>query len=281
MNEENTNGGGENPVEIESSVALSPDAQTIDVQIATARRYPRSIKAFMDSALSMATIDQSTAESCFYVLTRKDKDGEVKSIEGPGVRLAEICAAAWGNLRFGSRIVGEDDKFVTAQGMAFDLQNNVAMTIEVRRRITNKHGRRYSDDMVAVTANAASAIALRNAIFRVIPKAFIDPIYKAAKKVAVGTAETLDARRRKLLDRFAKMGVGQERIMTSMGLKGLADIDLEMMEKLIGLGTAIKDGEITIETAFPVATQAEAGTKTDSIAAKLKSKIEQESGANG
>ena len=115
------------------------------------------------------------------------------------------------NLRYGSRIVGEDDKWVIAQGMAHDLETNVAMTIEVRQRITDKYGKRYLDDMVVVTANTACAIALRNAIFKVVPKTFVDSIYESAKRVAIGDATTLASRRQKALEYFQKMGVSLDR----------------------------------------------------------------------
>ena len=50
----------------------------------------------------MATIDAEVAGSCFYKLSRGGK-----TIEGPSVRLAEIVASAWGNLKFGARIIDE------------------------------------------------------------------------------------------------------------------------------------------------------------------------------
>jgi hypothetical protein len=43
----------------------------IDIQITTARRFPRSIEQFQKKALSMATIDEETAASCFYVLPKR------------------------------------------------------------------------------------------------------------------------------------------------------------------------------------------------------------------
>ena len=61
----------------------------IDVQITTAKRYPRSVTAFRREAEEMATLDEETAGSMFYVLPRAGKN-----IEGPSVRLAEIVGSA-------------------------------------------------------------------------------------------------------------------------------------------------------------------------------------------
>ncbi len=262
-------------IETEEQVnQLEQPSSEIDIQVATAHRYPRSISSFKKMALDIVTSDQETAESCFYMLPRGGKN-----IEGPGVRLAEIVGLAWGNMRSGARIVGEDDKFILAQGMAHDLERNVAVTVEVRRRITDKYGKKYRDDMIAVTANAACSIALRNAIFKVVPKTFVDSIYKIAKQAAVGDAQTLNDRRHKVVDRFAKMGVPKERIFSAMGVSGIEDITLEIVEKLIGLGTAIKDGDIHVDAAFP-AVQAvqKSSSKTESVAQKIKLKAEKKEG---
>jgi hypothetical protein len=163
----------------------------IDIQIATARRFPRSIEVFQKKALSMATIDEETAASCFYVLPKRK--GSEKAIEGPSARLAEIVASAWGHMAIAGRIVEEGDRFIVAQGAAWDLENNVRRAVEVRRRITTRDGGRFSDDMIAVTCNAAIAIATRNAVFQIVPQAYTRQIYHECRAVAVGTAR--DARR--------------------------------------------------------------------------------------
>src|ERR1041384_5594363 len=98
----------------------------IEAQVQTARRFPRSIRAFQQETRSMACLDEDTAASCFYALPRGGH-----SIEGPSARLAEIIASAWGNCRFGARVVSEDDRFITAQGFFFDVQKNAAVAFEV------------------------------------------------------------------------------------------------------------------------------------------------------
>jgi len=254
---------------------IAEDNNSIDIQIKTAHAFPRSIKTFKDMAMTMATADAETAESCFYVLPRGGK-----SIEGPSVRLAEIVGSAWGNVRYGARIIREDDKFIYAEGMAFDLERNVAMTIEVRRRITNKYGKKYPDDMIGTTANAACSIALRNAIFKVIPKAFVDPIYKAAKQAAIGDIQTLETRRSKMIDHFGKMGVDPSRIYWAMGIVGIEDVDLLKLEQLMGMATAIKDGDMHIDEAFPPVPKDGEPDKNESKPKSLTEKIKKKNEMN-
>src|SRR5687767_2260566 len=104
--------------EVISTTALEQITRgEIDMQVATAKRYPRSISNFKQKAMEMATLDEETAESCFYNLPR---DG--KEIQGPSARLAEIVASAWRNTRSGARVIANDGKSITAQGFCHDLE---------------------------------------------------------------------------------------------------------------------------------------------------------------
>jgi hypothetical protein len=221
----------------------------VDVQISTARRYPRSIKTFRDTALSMATLDEQTAASCIYAVPR---DG--KTIEGPSARLAEICASAWGHMRIEAKTVDEDDRFVTSRGTAWDLQANVAIAFEVRRRITGRQNKKYSDDMITTTANAASSIALRNAVFKVIPAAFWRQVYDAARKAAIGDVKTLATKRAEMAEYFGKMGVRPEQLIAAVGAASLEDITGDQLVTLRGIANSLKEGETTVEEAFPAST---------------------------
>lgn len=218
----------------------------VAAQLDAAHRYPRSPTRFLREALSLATFSVDVAEACMYSLPR---DG--KMLNGPSVRLAEICASAWGNLHVGARVIDTTDREVVAQAVCWDLQTNVRVTIEAQRSILTKTGKRFSDDMIRVTGMAAISIALRNAIFRVIPRSYVQAVYEKARKVAVGDAETLVARRDDVLGRLVKMGVQQERVFARLGVAGATDITLEHLETLIGLGTAIKAGDLPLDEAFP------------------------------
>ena len=69
----------------------------------------------------------------------------------------------YGNLQLSSRIVEVADTYIVAQGVVWDLEANVRISTETRR-ITTEEGRRYNEDMIMMTGNAAASIALRNAI---------------------------------------------------------------------------------------------------------------------
>jgi hypothetical protein len=230
---------------VEASTVELLNRSEIDQQIATAHKFPRSIKAFRNEALQMVTLSESVAQECIYALPR---DGKV--IEGPSARFAEVVASAWGNSRAGARVVSDQGEFVTAQGVFHDLEKNVAITYEVQRRIVDKNGRRYKPDMIGVTANAACSIALRNAILKGVPKAFWSDMYEAARAVVMGDFKTLANRRAEAIKAFQAYGVSDAQIFATLGVSGIEDIGLEKLATLRGILTAIKDGDTTPEQAF-------------------------------
>jgi len=243
-----------NPTVIEQATRAE-----IDTQIATAKRYPMhsdgaGIARFTRQAMAMATQSEEVAESCFYTLKRRDEDGTIKLIQGPSVRLVEIACAAYGNIRRANQVKEITDSHVVAQGGCHDLENNVAYQTEVRRRITGKSGKRYSADMILVTANAACAIAGRNAGLGVIPRSLIMPIYEAAVKATVGNAAVpIEVRRQRAIDKFTLLGVDKERLLREINVPTVDALTVEHLSGLVGLYNAIKQGETTVDEAFPVA----------------------------
>jgi hypothetical protein len=219
-------------------------------QIDAARRHPRDARKSLNKAVALATLTQEGAEQCMYALQRKDKDGKVSQIEGASVRLAEILIASWGNCRAGARVVDEGPEFVTAQGVFFDLEANTALTFEVRRRITTNKGKRFGADMIAVTANAACSIALRNAVLKGVPKALWEPVYLAARKTAIGDQRTLATRTREAIAFFVRAGAVEADILTALGVSAGGELTADHFVILRGLANALKSGEVSIDAMF-------------------------------
>ena len=210
-----------------------------------AKRYPRVVSRFKSNAMSLATADQETAEQCFYHLPRGG------GIFGPSVRLAEILGSSWGNIQVAARIVEVSATHVTAQGAAWDMETNYRVTEEVKRSIVGRNGQRYGDDMINVTCNAACSIARRNATFACIPKAYWSMIYEECRAVAVGDSRSPSENVGRWMAWAQKAGVSDERVLASIGVEDSADISLKQLAILSGKATAIRDGDITVDTAFP------------------------------
>ncbi|MBK7362791.1 MAG: hypothetical protein IPJ01_10885 [Micavibrio sp.] len=224
------------------------DNADIDIQVRTARAYPRNLKKALENILFLATQDKETADNCFYSVKR---DG--KTIRGASIRLAEIITSCYGNIRASSRIVSNDGKMVTAQGMCWDLENNVAFSVEVKRRITDKYGRVFSDDLVVITNNACASIALRNAIFKVVPQAVTSRVQTEIKKIVLGEAKDFDTTRKTAIEYFVNLGVTEKNILDLFAKKTIQDLDRDDIFDLRGIATAINEGDTTLESAFMVA----------------------------
>ncbi len=272
-------------VEVKQAEMLSAlNRSEVDIQIATAKQYPRDLKATLNKIETYATMDKETAEDCFYVLRRKNSDGSDQVINGLSVRMAEIIAGAWGNLRVATRIIGNDGRMITAQAVCHDLETNFAVSKEVKRSIMTKSGKTYSQDMQVVTGNAAASIAFRNAVLAVIPKAVTKKVINAVKEVALGQSIDLETSRQKMLEYFKSLGVTQEQLFFYVGAKCIDDIDKQAVFELRATANAIKEGTTTAKEAFidpyvQAQAQKEADAKTDTAKGKAAAAIAQATGA--
>lgn len=256
---------------------VKPDAAALEsitksevaMQLDAAHRWPRSIARFLEDATALATMNKATAQSCMYTLPVRK--GGIEPITGPSVRLAEMCATSWGNLHTGARIIDESRATVTAQALAWDLEKNLRLSIEVKRGILTSDGRRYGEDMIRVTSMAAISIALRNAIFRIIPRALIDHVYEASKIVATGQADnTFVKERDAVMNWFVnRKGVEPARIFARLGIANIAEMTPDHLAALIGWGSAIKNNEATPEEIFSPPAAAAAAQPTRSKGAAL------------
>lgn len=231
------------------SMAPAIISQEIDSQIATSKRYPRRPdKRIALAIMDRATLNADIAGECLYNLPR---DG--KTITGPSIRFAEIIRSCYGNIRVASRFVriDADDKMrqaVIVEAVAYDTEQNDTECSQVRRSImtSGKGGaipRAFSVDMIATTVMAAQAIARRNAILALVPKAvWIDALSKV-EDVIRGTAETLNDRRAKVLAGFAKFEVQPAELFAALGIESEQEIGLNDMPRLTAMWTALKDGE--------------------------------------
>ncbi len=218
----------------------------VDSQVATAKQYPRNLARSINNSIAMATMDYNTAQSCGYALPRGGKP-----ITGPSVHLAKLIVSNWGNIRAEAKVVQITDKQVISRGTCWDLENNVATAFEVRRSIIGKSGKRFTDDMITVTGNAANSIAYRNAVFSVIPKAVTDKVYQAAQHFITGDLsdeEKIVARRKKCIDFFKdEYNISEEEVVALCGKQTVNQIKADQIALLLGITQSLKDGDTTVE----------------------------------
>ena len=218
----------------------------VDVQVSTAKQFPRNVTRAIQNSIVMATIDPDTAQMMRYALPRGGKP-----ITGPSVHLAKLIVSNWGNIRAEAKVVQITDSQVVSRGTCWDLENNVATAIEVRRNIKGKGGQRFSDDMITVVGNAANSIAFRNAVFSVIPKAVTDKVYRAAQECITGDlsdeAKLLQKRTNCLKFFNDEYGITEEEVIKLCGKQTVNQIKADEIALMLGIYQSLKDGDTTVE----------------------------------
>jgi len=237
----------------------------IDLQIATAHKYPRSMQMFQNRARSMALIDEDTAASCIY----SRPVGGGKFAEGLSIRAAEIVGASFGNLRVAATVIEQTDRYVKVRGFAHDLESNYACATEVIESTVKKDGNPYDERMRIVIAKSALAKARRDATFQAVPKALFKSIENECRKLALGEGQSVSVRRSRIVQWITKLAIDPKRVWSVLGIAGEADLTDEHFLTLTGLKTAITDGEVTIDEAFPKIGIAGASTATALSTEKL------------
>lgn len=254
------------------STVEAQDAASVNSQVVTARKFPRNLSRAKSNINALVVMDKDTATSCGYAVPR---DG--KSVTGPSVHLANIVAQAYGNIRVETKVVEVGEKTVVCQATAWDLETNFAIRTEVIRKITGKTGKRYSEDMIILTANAGCSIAKRNAIFAVVPKPLWQGGYDAAQRLIVGDIsdeDKLNKKRKEVLDRMTEAyGITEQDILNALGLRQATQIKGEEIKILIGYGQSIKDGDSTVDQIFFANKKQESVNVSETESKKQKERV--------
>ena len=211
----------------------------IDMQIKTAKAYPRNLAEVKREIIEIACTSQEIAEACFYEIpgtSGRDK------ITGPSVRMAEIINFCWKNSMNGSRIIEVGQRSVKAQGFFFDLEKNTRTYVEVTRSIINKDGKRFPEHLINTTCMAAMSIAHRNATFKNVPMAYLTDVEKRVKNTAMGQIKDLEKSRRDALDLFLKeYDATKDEVCAYLHVKSIEAIGKDELWSLKKLHTAFKD----------------------------------------
>lgn len=237
----------------------------IDTQISTAKKYPRNVEEIVKRCANTLYENPDIAEKCFYVLKRWDKkENKEIAVEGASVRLAEIIAQEWGNIRLQCFISEINPKYVRAIANGIDLEKNFAISKECMRPILMR-----GQDAVSITSAAAMAIATRNVISSLIPKGYLNKLLKIAKDSAVKqTAKIPIEEKRKMWIEWANsIGVSKEQLFRWLKINSENEMTIEHFKELRGLQNAIEDGETTIENEFGNLQEMENQNKNENIKA--------------
>lgn len=231
---ENVNQG---TVAIEASRAIA-EAQG---KLVIAKRFPRDEIASYARAME-ACSRPSMASKAFYSFPRSGS-----TVEGPTIRFAEELARCWGNIDYGIKELSQDDGKSEMQAYAWDLETN-AQSVQ---NFTNPHMRETGKKMVALTSqrdiyenNANMATRrLRARILAILPAWYVEDAIEQCKKTLAGDqSEPIIDRIKKMVIKFAKLGVSQEQIENRIKRK-VNTMTTDDLVEFTGIYNAIKNGE--------------------------------------
>lgn len=215
-----------------------------------AMQNPRD-EIFARNRMENACQVQALAEHAFFRYSRGGSQ-----ITGPSIHLACELARCWGNVDYGITELRRDDAKGESEMLAY------AWDLEVNNRVTNsfivphkrdkKGGPEALTDMRDIYENNANAAArrLRECIFRVLPKAFLEEAKSiASKTLEEGGGEPIEQRREKLLEAFAGIGVNRKQIERKIGRAAdrLTAYDIGVLRVVF---KSIKQGEVAIADEF-------------------------------
>jgi hypothetical protein len=233
----------------EIAVLEGMERAAIDIQVATAKKYPRSITAFRSDLLAWSCEDQAIAKECTYQLPRGGK-----KIMGASIRYAELAQQAYGNLLVDTKILVDGskptDKRVIVEGTCRDVERNTASRAQVSRSILNRNGRQFEQHMIETTIAAASAIARRNAIFAIIPRALWNASWEESKRVMLGKAKTQKERIANCKAVLKELGAPLGDVEAWLG-KRLTDANVDDLVAIFLRTQDVEKGTVKLSEAFP------------------------------
>lgn len=219
-----------------------------DIAIVTAKRYPRNPDTILKNINTQMINNTELAEKAKYKIVKGGK-----SISGPSIYLAKLISQNWTNMRTGAKVISVEREFVVCRGMAWDLESNTYNEQEVRRSIMGNNGR-YSNDMIVTTSLAANMIAMRNAIFAVIPANVISSVLETAEKILTKTLDTSDkiiAKTEQIISQLnSSFGVSRDEVLGLVKKNIPESVTKDDILSLISIHQGLMSGELTPEDVF-------------------------------
>lgn len=245
-----SDGGSELSTTVESQRAIAE----VQASFIMAIKRPRSESGAV-LKMKEAVSRKSFAEKAYYAFPRAGQ-----TVSGPSIGFAQEFARVWGNIRYGSRIIMDDEEKRTVEGWAMDLETNTYLcsqaTFNKKQQRKNKTTQKTEwvtpdeRDMQELTARNASK-QIRNCILRLLPKDLVDDLVGAAKYVVAKNIQGTDIRKARIevLAGFEKKGVTKEMLDAYIG----KDFDIttsDDLADLTGILTGITEGHLKVAEIF-------------------------------
>lgn len=205
------------------------------------------------------------AEVAVYELPRGEK-----TITGPSIRLAEVCARAWGNITIESPVTFEDEEKRILSVSVTDLETNTTYGptgVVVEKTVERRNPPRNQGDVVGTRANAQGQMlyivrasdadvlgkqnaivskTIRNLILRLVPGDIVEEAVERANEVhSKKIKDDPTSERKRVIDAFAEINVLPSQLGEALG-HPVDQCSPAEIKTLRGWYAAIRDGDLTI-----------------------------------
>lgn len=258
---------------------VAREEQELKAAIVVARKFPRDEVAAYERIVKSCK-RPTFAEGAQYRFPRGGQQ-----IVGPSVDLAREMARCWGNMRYGLRVVSQDDDTMHIKGYAFDLETNSLVEAEdsFAKKIQRKDKRTNATAWVTPDErdlrelmNRRGAILVRNCILQLLPPDVTEDaqgycqqtlLDAASGKLKVSREQAI----RSLIINFSSLGITAAMIEKHLKHPASA-MNAEELTGLQQIGRAILDGQAKREEFFDLGGTGEAvqSEKTADLNAKLQ-----------
>jgi hypothetical protein len=262
------NGGGGVSGDAAALVAQGATLMRVENEsmLAVAIQRPRDEEKVLKAALKELQLVPEEARRAYYAIPYRERqmDGSYKmvNVEGPSIKAAMALARRWGNCSVTARTLNEDATGADIAGIFVDFETNfrVERPMRVSKVQKKRNGGTYTLDpqkwLIAIQASASKAA--RNAALNGLPAYLVASYMRQAKTIAAGDPESKADPKKvdKVIEAFKRYDVALELLEKHLGAKRDEWMG-DDLATLIGIGNALKDGQMTVADAFDLPTAEE------------------------
>lgn len=231
---------------------IAAEAQKAMIETMTAfevaKRFPR------DPVISADKILRECERPTLAELSTYSYKRAGTPIEGPTIRLMEAIARAWGNIKFGWKVIDTNKERSLIRAFAFDLESNIDRSTEfsVRHwRDTQSGGYALKDerDIYELCSNQAMR-RVRGCLEGLIPRDVIDMALEKCEETNKANVDTSAEGLLKLLNAFKPFGVNQAMLEARFQGQKLNTMKAPQIVGLRKIHAALREGVAKVDDFF-------------------------------
>lgn len=222
----------------------------VKAQYFVAKEFPRDENISFQRVIKQCQ-RKSMAEVAMYSYPRGGSN-----VTGPSIRLAELLANSYGNLEFGTRVLGQDNEKVQVAAYCVDLETNTRKVdyFEIRlEKFTKKDGIKKLSDPRDIYEHISSQASrrVRGCVLAIIPGDIVEAAIEQCEKTLNSDEEPIHVRIDNLIKAFTTYNVTVQMIEKRMGknIQALNNTDIVSLRKIY---QSLKDGMAGIEDYFDI-----------------------------